>query len=59
MSTATLETTSETAEPHVRTEHAPIPFRTVVAAGHLAQRLWMEDGAAPIYSRAAREAGIS
>jgi ABC-2 type transport system permease protein len=30
MTTATLETPSETAEPYVRTEHAPIPFRTVV-----------------------------
>jgi ADP-ribose pyrophosphatase YjhB (NUDIX family) len=36
-----------------------IPFRTVVPAGELAGRLWMETGAEPIYSRAAREAGIA
>jgi len=35
-----------------------IPFRRVVPAHELARHLWMEDGAAPIYSRAAREAGL-
>ncbi len=35
-----------------------IPFRRVVPARHLARHLWMEDGAAPIYSRAAREAAL-
>jgi len=33
-----------------------IPFRRVVPAHELAGHLWMEEGAAPIYSRAAREA---
>jgi hypothetical protein len=36
-----------------------IPFRAVVPVGDLARRLWMEAGAAPIYSRAAREAGLA
>ena len=36
-----------------------IPFRRVVSAGDLAGQLWMEDGAGPIYSRAAREAGLA
>ena len=36
-----------------------IPFRAVVPVGELARQLWMEDGAAPIHSRAAREAGIA
>ena len=36
-----------------------IPFRRVVPARDLARHLWMEDGAEPIYSRAAREAGIA
>ena len=36
-----------------------IPFRRVVPARDLAQHLWMEDGAAPIYSRAAREAALA
>jgi ADP-ribose pyrophosphatase YjhB (NUDIX family) len=35
-----------------------IPFRRVVPAHDLAGHLWMEDGAEPIYSRAAREAGL-
>ncbi|HEY2520513.1 MAG TPA: NUDIX domain-containing protein, partial [Streptosporangiaceae bacterium] len=36
-----------------------IPFRKVVPVRELAEQLWMEDGAEPIYSRAAREAGIA
>jgi hypothetical protein len=36
-----------------------IPFRKVVPGRELARYLWMEDGAGPIYSRAAREAGIA
>jgi ADP-ribose pyrophosphatase YjhB (NUDIX family) len=36
-----------------------IPFRRVVPAGELAGCLWMEEGAAPIYSRAAREAALA
>lgn len=36
-----------------------IPFRLVVPARDLATRLWMETGAAPIYSRAAREAALA
>ena len=36
-----------------------IPFRKAVPVRELARQLWMEDGAAPIYSRAAREAGIA
>lgn len=36
-----------------------IPFRRTVPAHDLATRLWMEDGAEPIYSRAAREAGLA
>jgi ADP-ribose pyrophosphatase YjhB (NUDIX family) len=36
-----------------------IPFRRVVPARDLARHLWMEDGAGPIYSRAAREAGLA
>ena len=35
-----------------------IPFRRVVPAGDLAGALWTEDGARPIYSRAAREAAL-
>jgi hypothetical protein len=35
-----------------------IPFRRVVPAHELARYLWMENGAEPIYSRAAREAGL-
>jgi ADP-ribose pyrophosphatase YjhB (NUDIX family) len=36
-----------------------IPFRRVVPVHDLARHLWMEDGAEPIYSRAAREAGLA
>jgi ADP-ribose pyrophosphatase YjhB (NUDIX family) len=36
-----------------------IPFRRVVPARDLALNLWMEDGAGPIYSRAAREAALA
>jgi 8-oxo-dGTP pyrophosphatase MutT (NUDIX family) len=36
-----------------------IPFRRTVPAHDLARHLWMEDGAEPIYSRAAREAGLA
>jgi 8-oxo-dGTP pyrophosphatase MutT (NUDIX family) len=36
-----------------------IPFRRVVPTGELAGQLWMEDGAEPIYSRAAREAALA
>jgi 8-oxo-dGTP pyrophosphatase MutT (NUDIX family) len=36
-----------------------IPFRRVVPARDLSRHLWMEDGAEPIYSRAAREAGLA
>lgn len=36
-----------------------IPFRRVVPVHGLARHLWMEDGAEPIYSRAAREAGLA
>ena len=36
-----------------------IPFRKVVPGRELARHLWMEDGTGPIYSRAAREAGIA
>jgi ADP-ribose pyrophosphatase YjhB (NUDIX family) len=36
-----------------------IPFRRVVPVHDLARQLWMEDGAEPIYSRAAREAGLA
>jgi ADP-ribose pyrophosphatase YjhB (NUDIX family) len=41
-----------------RPEHE-IPFRRVVPARELARHLWMEDGAEPIYSRAAREAALA
>jgi ADP-ribose pyrophosphatase YjhB (NUDIX family) len=41
-----------------RPEHE-IPFRRVVPARDLARHLWMEDGAGPIYSRAAREAALA
>jgi 8-oxo-dGTP pyrophosphatase MutT (NUDIX family) len=41
-----------------RPEHE-IPFRRVVPASELARHLWMEDGAEPIYSRAAREAALA
>jgi ADP-ribose pyrophosphatase YjhB (NUDIX family) len=36
-----------------------IPFRRVVPLYSLAWHLWMENGAEPIYSRAAREAGLA
>lgn len=36
-----------------------IPFRRTVPARDLATHLWMEDGAGPVYSRAAREAGLA
>jgi ADP-ribose pyrophosphatase YjhB (NUDIX family) len=36
-----------------------IPFRRTVAQDELAGQLWMEPGAAPIYARAAREAGLA
>jgi ADP-ribose pyrophosphatase YjhB (NUDIX family) len=36
-----------------------IRFRRVVPAYELAGQLWMEEGAAPIYSRAAREAALA
>jgi ADP-ribose pyrophosphatase YjhB (NUDIX family) len=36
-----------------------IPFRRMVPASALAKYLWMEDGAGPIYSRAAREAALA
>jgi ADP-ribose pyrophosphatase YjhB (NUDIX family) len=36
-----------------------IRFRRVVPAHELAGQLWMEEGAAPIYSRAAREAALA
>lgn len=36
-----------------------IPFRRVAPVRDLARYLWMEDGAEPIYSRAAREAGLA
>jgi 8-oxo-dGTP pyrophosphatase MutT (NUDIX family) len=36
-----------------------IPFRRVVPVQDLAAHLWTEDGAGPIYSRAAREAGLA
>jgi ADP-ribose pyrophosphatase YjhB (NUDIX family) len=36
-----------------------IPFRRVVPIHDLARHLWMEDGAEPVYSRAAREAGLA
>ncbi|GAA5187277.1 hypothetical protein GCM10023322_35300 [Rugosimonospora acidiphila] len=36
-----------------------IPFRLVVPAYDLAKHLWMEEGAEPMYSRAAREAGLA
>lgn len=36
-----------------------IPFRRVAPIHGLARHLWMEDGAEPIYSRAAREAGLA
>ena len=36
-----------------------IPFRRTVPAHDLPSHLWMEDGAEPIYSRAAREAGLA
>jgi hypothetical protein len=36
-----------------------IRFRRVVPASALAPRLWTEDGAAPIYSRAALEAQLA
>jgi ADP-ribose pyrophosphatase YjhB (NUDIX family) len=36
-----------------------IPFRRVVPARDLALHLWMEDGAGPVYSRAAREAELA
>ncbi len=41
-----------------RPEHE-IPFRRVVPARDLARHLWMEDGAGPVYSRAAREAALA
>jgi ADP-ribose pyrophosphatase YjhB (NUDIX family) len=36
-----------------------IPFRRVVPADELATHLWMEAGAEPLYSRAAREADLA
>ena len=36
-----------------------IPFRRMVPARDLARHLWIEDGAGPIYSRAAREAALA
>jgi len=36
-----------------------IPFRRTVPVHDLARHLWMEDGAEPVYSRAAREAGLA
>ena len=36
-----------------------IPFRRVVPARDLATQLWMEEDAAPIYSRAAMEAALA
>ena len=36
-----------------------IRLRRVVPAGELAGHLWMEEGAAPVYSRAAAEAGLA
>ena len=36
-----------------------IPFRRLVPARDLARHLWIEAGAAPIYSRAAREAALA
>ena len=36
-----------------------IPFRRLVPARDLARHLWIEDGAGPIYSRAAREAALA
>jgi hypothetical protein len=36
-----------------------IPFRRTVPASELARYLWTEPGAAPIYARAAREAGLT
>jgi ADP-ribose pyrophosphatase YjhB (NUDIX family) len=36
-----------------------IPFRRVVPVRDLARQLWMEDGAAPIYARAAAEAALA
>jgi ADP-ribose pyrophosphatase YjhB (NUDIX family) len=36
-----------------------IPFRRAVPAGDLARQLWMEDGAAAIYARAAAEAALA
>jgi 8-oxo-dGTP pyrophosphatase MutT (NUDIX family) len=36
-----------------------IPFRQLVPARDLATHLWMEDGAQPLYSRAAREAALA
>jgi ADP-ribose pyrophosphatase YjhB (NUDIX family) len=36
-----------------------IPFRRIVPRAGLAAQLWMEPGAAPIYARAAREAGLA
>ena len=36
-----------------------IRFRRVVPAHELAGHLWTEEGAAPIYSRAAREAALA
>jgi len=44
--------------PGGRPEHE-IPFRRLVPAHELARHLWIEDGARPIYSRAAREAGLA
>jgi 8-oxo-dGTP pyrophosphatase MutT (NUDIX family) len=41
-----------------RPEHE-IPLRRVVPARDLARHLWMEDGAEPVYARAAREAGLA
>jgi len=35
-----------------------IPFRRVVPAPDLAEHLWMEPGAEPVYARAAHEAGL-
>jgi hypothetical protein len=36
-----------------------IPFLRVVPARELAGHLWMEEGAAPVYSRAALEAELA
>ena len=36
-----------------------IPFRRTIPASDLAGHLWIEPGAEPIYTRAAREAGLT